>query len=445
MRKCSIVLWLTCAIVMVSQAAFSESRTLSLEECLQIAVEKSPLVGSSREQLQSARTNVLRSYGNFLPSASLSMTAGHSYIGPTGSIFTDAQGRPVQQTGFDYEHYSFGLSSSWTLFDWGVNVKRLSEAKSTAQGALHDLQWQKDNVTAIVIRSYYNLLRMKKLEEVQDQSVQAAERNLEQVDAFYTIGSNTKADVLQARVRLANTQLSLITARNSHQLARAKLASDLNLPLHEQFEIVESITITPVEWSIEEEIEYMYAHRSDLKSLSSRVRSSKNGLAAAQNSRWPTLNTYIQYGWNDREFPDNGNFFKSEYSWGLGLSMNFNIFDRFNTKSNIMSAKAQARIAEYNLQLGKLDAVYEVQQLMLSLNEATERINLSLETVGQAEENLRLAEERYRVGAGTILETIEAGVLMTEAQANLVQAQCDYLIAKADFLRATGREVRSDS
>jgi outer membrane protein TolC len=69
---------------------------------------------------------------------------------------------------------------------------------------------------------------------------------------------------------------------------------------------------------------------------------------------------------------------------------------------------------------------------------------VSDETVTQAQENLRLAEERYRVGAGTILETIEAGVQLTQARSSLVQAKCDYLIAKADLLRATGRQVDID-
>jgi len=444
MKTRSVVLWVAVAVLLVAHGAFAETRTLTLEQCLEIAIDNSPLVGTSKQQLQSARTDVLRNYGNFLPSANLSMTAGHSFIGPTGSIAIDSQGRAVKPTGFDYESYSFGLSGNWTLFDWGASVKRLSQAKTTAQGAVHDLQWQKDNVTAIVIRSYYNLMRMKKLEEVQEQSVEAAQHNLEQVEAFYTIGSNTKADVLQARVRLANTQLSLITARNNHQLARVKLASDLNLPLEEDFQIEESISIKPMDIDLDKEIEYMYAHRSDLLALRSRVQSTKNGLVAAENSRWPSLNAYFRYGWNDRQFPDDANFFKSEYSWGIGVSLDFSLFDRFSTKSSIMSAKAQSRIAEYNLQLGKLDAVYEVEQLTLSLKEATERINLSEETVSQAEENLRLAEERYRVGAGTILESIEAGVLLTEAKANLVQAQCDYLIAKADFLRATGRKVHVD-
>ena len=430
-------------ILLASGNAFGQTRMLSLEECLEIAINNSPRVGTSQEQFRSARTGVIRGYGSFLPDASLSMTAGHSYIGPTGSIAIDAQGRAVAPSGFDYESYSFSLSSNLNVFDWGVNIKQLGQAKHSADAALHDLRYQKDIITAVVIRSYYNYLRSQKLREVATQSVEAARRNLEQVEAFYSIGSNTKADVLQARVRLANTQLSLITARNSEALAKSKLTSDLNLPMNEDFEIDQTITIVPVETSLEQEVQYMLEHRAELQSYRSRIEAAQDGLGASQNSRWPTLAAYFRYGWNDREYPDNSNFFKSEYSWGIGLSLSYNLFDRFMTKADILSAKAGARIAEYNLQTAKLDAVYEVQQLILLLKEATERMNLSDETVDQAAENLRLAEERYRVGAGTILETIEAEVSLTEARANLIQAQCDHLIAKADLLRATGREVRT--
>jgi outer membrane protein TolC len=276
---------------------------------------------------------------------------------------------------------------------------------------------------------------------VAEQSVEAAQRNQEQVEAFYQIGSNTKADVLQARVRVANTKLTLITARNNEALAKSKLTSDLNMPMNEDFEIEKSISITPVETSLEQEVPFMLENRAELQSYRARIQAARDGLTASQNSRWPTLAAYFRYGWNDREYPENSNFFKSEYSWGIGVQLSYNLFDRFLTKADIQSARANARIAEYNLQVAKLDAVYEVQQLVLSLKEASERMNLSEETVEQASENLRLAEERYRVGAGTILETIEAEVSLTEARANLIQAQCDYLIAKADLLRATGREV----
>jgi outer membrane protein TolC len=442
MKRALILSMVAVVVVGAMVAPARAQRIMSLEETVGMAIERSTVVGISRENLQNTRQNVLRNYGAFLPNATLGLYAGHSYIGPTGSVFTDAQGRPVQPAGFDYEAYNFSLSSGMNLFDWGVSYKNLRSAQHNAGAAEQDLQYQKDIITAQVIRAYYNLLRDKHLLKVQEEGVGAAERNLQQVEAFFKIGSNTRADVLQAKVRLGNARLQMITARNNHEISRATLASRLNLPFQEEFEIDESLDIQPVDPDFESEVNFMLEHRSDLLSARSRVKASDATISAAENSRWPTVAASISYGWNDRVWPDNSNFFKSEYSWSVGASLSFNIFDRFQTKSNILNARAQHRIAEYNLQQTKLDAILETKTIHLSLREADERIRVSGETVTQAQENLRLAEERYRVGAGTILETIEAGVSLTTAQSDLIRAKCDYLTAKADLLRATGRPVQ---
>ena len=330
-----------------------------------------------------------------------------------------------------------------TLFDWGANVKTLNSSKRSSDAAVYEFQYQKDIVTAQVIRAYYDVVRKKNLRAVQEQTVQAAQRNLDQVEAFFKIGSNTKADVLQAKVRLGNTRLQLITARNAEDLSRATLASLLNLPMQEQIDVEESLDVTTVEPNFDQEIEYMLAHRSDLHAGQNRLLAASDAATAVENSRWPTLSAGLSYQWSDRTFPDSERlyFFENEYSWGLGVQLNWDIFDRFATKSDIQRAKAERRIAEEELKQSKLDAILEVRQLCLVLTEGEERILVSEETVAQAEENVRLAEERYRVGAGTMLETIESAATLQEAQGNLVNAKCDYLIAKADLLRATGRAV----
>ena len=133
--------------------------------------------------------------------------------------------------------------------------------------------------------------------------------------------------------------------------------------------------------------------------------------------------------------------FKRDYIWSVGVFFGWNIFDRFQTRSAIQQAQAQHRIAEYNLQQAKIDAVLDVKQIMLNLDQARERLDLATETVAAAEENNRLAQERYRVGAGTILETIEANASLTSAQASLIDARVDYLINRADLQRATGRPI----
>ncbi|UCG51898.1 MAG: TolC family protein [Candidatus Latescibacterota bacterium] len=443
--KNTVVLFgiLFCLVVSASDS-FPQARVLSLEESLDIAIGASTTVGIYRERLQTSRQDVLANHGRFLPNFNMSFYAGHTFIGPTSSIFTDAQGRQILQTGFDYENYNFQINSQMTLFDWGASFKYLNSAKRGSEAAEFDLQYQKDIVTAQVIRAYYDVVRKKNLKDVQEEAVEAAERNLDQVEAFFRIGSNTKADVLQAKVRLGNTQLALITAKNSEELAKATLASLLNLPMGEDFDVDPSLEITKVDPNLDDEVEYMLSHRSDLLASRKRVAAAKDSQTAEENNRWPSIGGGLTYSWSDRAYPDNSNFFRNEYSWGLGVQLSWNIFDRFQTKSNIQRAKAQRRIAEQELKQAKLDAILEVRQLYTILREAEERIRVTEETVAQATENVRLAAERYRVGAGTQLETIESAATLQEAQGNLVEAKCDYLIAKADLLRAAGRPVKAD-
>lgn len=431
---------LAMAAVALPRAALAQ-RVLSLNECLDIGIEQSTMVGSFRQNLQSSRQDVLRSYGGFLPDLTFNMYAGRNFVGPSQSVFVDVQGRAIDQTGFNHEQYSFSLSSNMTLFDWGSSVHALNTSKRIAQASQHDLQYQKDIVTALVIREYYDFVRRKNLRVVQEKAVTAAQRNLDQVEAFFRIGSNTRADVLQARVRLGNTQLQLITATNSQELAKATLATRLNWPLGEDFDIAASLEYEPISPSFEEEVEYMLGHRSDLMASRRRVQAAAYNVESVENSRFPTIAAAIRYSWNNRAFPENANFFRNNYSWNVGVFMNYNLFDRFSTKSSIINAQTQRRISEYNLQQAKLDAILEVKRLFLLLKEAQERTRVSEGQVTQAAENVRLADERYRVGAGTILETIEAASQLQNAQGSLIEAKTEYLVAKADLLRATGRKV----
>lgn len=434
------ILWPLALFATIAAGPVS-AETLDLEKCVELAMEVSTRVGISQEQLRVARGDVLSSYGPWIPNLSLNSYAGHSFAGPSSGVQVDAQGRPILPTGFNYEVYSFGLSSNLTFFNFGVTSNQVNRAKRTSDAAGYDLEYERDVVKALVIREYYDLLRQRKLREVQEEDVEAKRRNVEQVEAFYRIGSRTKADFLQARVTLANSELELINRQNAEALADARLKSRLNLPLDAPLDIDESLTIAPGEFDLNSEVDYMMTHRSDLLANRQRIEAARSGLTVAERSRWPSLAATFNYGWNDRTFPENGDVFANNYNWGIGVALNWPIFDRFQSKSSIQNAKAQHRIAEYNLQQAKLDAVLDVKQIVLNLEQAQERLSLAEETVAAAEENMRLAEERYRVGAGTILETIEASASLVSAQASLIDARVDFLINRADLQRATGRPI----
>lgn len=433
------ILALVVVVCLAPLAARAEK--YDLEKSLQVALDQSTQVGIARENLSSARSDVLRSYGGVMPNFGLSARGGHNWAGPTTGVFVDAQGRPVKPSGFDYESYSFSMFSQINLFDWMATYANIHRAKSTANAAAYDLEYNRDLIKALVIREYYDLVRQRKLREVQETDLDAKKRNLEQVEAFYKIGSRTKADFLQARVDMSNSELLVITRKNAEAIAESRLKSTLNLPQDTPIEIDESIDFAPSQFNMDEEVTFMFGHRSDLLGSAQRIEAADANLSAVEKGRWPTLGAGFSYGWNDRSFPDDGAMFKRDYVWSLGVFVDWNVFDRFQTKANIQDARARRRIAEYDLQQSKIDAVLDLKQIMLNLDQATQRLSLAEETVNAAQENQRLAEERYRVGAGTILETIQSNSSLVSAQAQLIDARVDYLINRADLQRATGRPI----
>jgi outer membrane protein TolC len=436
-RRASLAL----AVVVCLAPLAARAEKYDLEKSLQVALDASTQVGIATENLSSARSDVLRAFGGVMPNFGLSARGGHNWAGPTTGVVIDSQGRPVRPSGFDYESYSFSMFSQMNLFDWMATYANIHRAKSTANAAAYDLEYNRDVIKALVIREYYDLVRQRKLREVQETDLDAKKRNLEQVEAFYKIGSRTKADYLQARVDMSNSELLLITRKNAEDIAAARFRSQLNLPQDTPVEVDESIEFSPGEFDMNEEVAFMFEHRSDLLGAQQRIEAAEANVSAVEKGRYPTLGASFSYGWNDRAFPTDGAVFKRDYVWSLGVFLDWNVFDRFQTKANIQDARARRRVSEYDLQQSKIDAVLDLKQIMLNLDQATQRLSLAEETVEAAQENQRLAEERYRVGAGTILETIQSNSSLVAAQAQLIDARVDYLINRADLQRATGRAI----
>jgi outer membrane protein len=427
-------------VALVSPIAALGAEVLTLDDCIGIALDNNPEIGVAEEGYRRAESNLLLNYGGLLPQLSAGFSTGHRFYGPS-SVQFDAQGRPVVQDGFDYEDYSFSISSDIVLFDGGGTINQIRSAMSGRDASKEDLRYSKDLIAARVIRAYYDLVRSTMLQRVQEEALEQAKKSLERTEALLEVGSATRADVLKARVLHSNTRLNMIKARNAVELAREDLVSLLNVAESGTFDVDTSMTITYSDPDIDAEIRFALDNRPDLKSLQHSIKSAGAGVAAAKSGWLPTVGASFGYGWNDREMADNLNFFKEEYMWSIIGYVSFNLFDRFATSANVRNAKANHRIAQYNLENAKLLAIREIKSLVFMLRESHERISVATETVEQAMEDVRLADERYRVGAGTMLETIDAQVALTQAKADVIDAKCDYLIAVADLARATGRRV----
>lgn len=425
-------------LVVFSRAS---ANVLSLEECIAIAQSNNPEIAVAGENYKKAESALLSNYGRVLPNFSLGFYTGHRFYGPS-SIQFDASGRPVIRDGFDYPDFTFNMSSQIQIYDGGESINMIKAARSNREAARENLRYRRSYIEARVIRAYYDVVRYSMLLSAARESETQALRNLERTEALMEVGSATKADVLKARVRYSNTKLSVIDSRNALELAREELNTLLRFEGDRAIEVDTTIVLEFEEPDAETEIAYALKHRPDLRSLVYGMEAAEANLAAAKSGWLPRLGASFNYNWNDRKMAKNLNFFDEEYAWGVTAYVSIDLFDRFLTASNVRNASAERRIAAYNYEKMKLEAEKEIRQLVLAMTRNREKIAVATEAVEQASEDLKLAEERYRVGAGTMLETIDAQAALMQAKADVIQAKCDYLVAKADLDVATGRGIR---
>jgi outer membrane protein len=315
----------------------------------------------------------------------------------------------------------------------------LSSAKHSLEAAEADLGYTRELVAENVIAAYFNLLRYQRLLVVAVETRDQAAKELERTETYFRLGSSAKSDVLQQRVRLENTKLDVVIADNTVKKAFADLAFNMNRPMAASFNV--DSTVLNTEYAVEN-VSALYTEalsvRKDLKSSEHTVDARNKDVTSASANLLPRVDVFAGFNSYNNESPY---IFGAQKSGAttFGYSVSWNIFDRMQSITGRSKAKANARIAEYQLEQARMNVQVEIRQLHNSLVEARERAHVSRETIVQSEEELRLAQERFRVGAGTTLDVIVAQVNLANSRAQEVQAMCDFLIAETMMERAVGR------
>ncbi len=446
-------------------AADANSPILSLDDCVRLALQDSPTLLITEERRHLASKDVGNAYGAFLPD----LTVGSNWQKSERTDYDVEQSNPgsfaipvfdVNNPASQIGNAAFPTSvpngtfadqtikttykdingrANLNVFSGFSKFSTLSSAKSGLKAAEATVGYTRELVAEDVIASYFNLLRYQKLLEVALETRDQAAKELERTETYFRLGSAAKSDVLQQRVRLENTKLDVVIADNTVKKAFTDLAFNMNRPLAAAFRIDTSVLDT--DYSVEA-VGTLYvealAARKDIKSTEHNVNARKKDVTTASSNLLPRLDLFASFNRYNNESPF---IFGAQKSGNTtyGYSISWNIFDRMQSLNGRSQAKANARIAAYELEQARMNVQVEVRQLHNSLVEARERAHVSRETIVQSEEELRLAQERFRVGAGTTLDVIVAQVNLANSRAQEVQAMCDFLIAETQMERAVGR------
>lgn len=333
---------------------------------------------------------------------------------------------------FPFTIYDSIFSLSQLLTDFGKTGAQVRATKQAVVQARQNLQYNLQLILLGVYQAYYQVLENQALAQVEEKAVFNLRRHLEEAENLFRIGTRPKIEVIRAQVNLSNERLNLIQAQNNLRLSESSLRKAIGDPDLQSFQAADELRFTPFEVRGEEAATTAYLQRPDLRALESELEGAKATLQAASRGQNPTLSGSASYGWRDSVFPPRS------ISWGLGLSLNVQLFNGFLTQGQAAEKKAlvdqlQAQIDQVRLNIG-----HEVTQAHLTLQAARTSLEVAEDGVRFARESFELADGRYRAGVGTALEFYDAEVSLVQAESRRVQALSRYLAAVAALRQAMG-------
>ncbi|MEC9380670.1 MAG: TolC family protein, partial [Candidatus Latescibacterota bacterium] len=341
----------------------------------------------------------------------------------------------------DRDNYSLSANLNHTIFDAGEGRHSHNAARASVDGASFDFEARRAQVVFSVKQAYFALLKASELTQVQQESLELSQRRLEEAKARLEVGAGTRVDMLRLQVAAENTRADLINLQQQERLAIAQLnylmGRDVLVPLtvvplsEGELRVAPPPALGPL-------VEQVQARNPDLQRLQASVRAAQSSVKSSQSAYAPRVSGNLSYSRSNEVFDRVYGNLSQEYRLNAGISLSYNVFDGGIRSAGVRRSKSSLNTARLTLEARERDIALNVETTWLELDRLRRILDLAEGTVELATEDLHLAEERYRVGKGTVLEALDAQVGFTEARSSMVRARYDLAVADADLQRLQG-------
>jgi outer membrane protein len=411
---------------------------IDLQRAIQLAQHNAPVAVQARGQIRTAESSVRMAYSAFLPS--MSLTAGQSSqtgsrIGQSGNIVPFTPPHPWS--------YSTGLRTSLRLFDGGQRWYQVSQSKADVNSAEANEIAQRFNVALQVKTQYYAILAARESEAAAVAQLEQAQAELAAASARVRAGAATLSDSLRSVILVGNARLALLTAQNNLKIASAALTRLVAAPylvtalpsdtLGQPMAPIDSAELSQLSQSGPAVVQA----RAQIVAARAAVRSAKAPyLPTIDLSYSRNGNGYLPYGTGQ---PDSSRLYP--YANTFSFSASYPLFNNYQRENALTQAQVAQANADAALRDARLAAQQTLTQQLASLRAAEERIQIQQASVASAREDLRVQQQRYSLGASTLLDLLTSQTTLNQQLAALIQARQDYRIARAQIEALIGRDL----
>jgi outer membrane protein TolC len=413
----------------------AQQQVVTLAEALRLSERVQPDVVRASAAVRTAGAQRRSAWGSFLPTVSVNSSANEFYT--EGAPRLDPVTGQITGGNTSNRSLSTGLSASLDLFTGfrrGAELRATSAGETAAEASFIDARFQQALTTT---NQFLDALASAQLLRVRETSVRRAEEQLKVSVAKLRTGSATRSDSLRSLVTLGNARLDLLTTQTDLAAAEANLARLIGQS--GRVRAADDSAFYAVLPALDTQ-----ALRIEAESKSPRVQSAtaeasaaRATVSAARSAYWPTLALSGNTNWSGSQSNDYDFLNQSQLSLGL----RWDLFDRFDRELSIAQREADRDVAEATAGDVRRAVLADLELRLAELDAARSRIEITRTSVVAAGEDLRVQQERYRLGASTIVDVLISQEALNQAEIDVVNARFDYLRAKAQLEALIGRKL----
>jgi outer membrane protein len=413
----------------------AQVRVVTLSDAIRLAERTQPSMVQAQAGVRTAAAQRRNAWGAFLPS----LSAGSS----ASEFFSEGAARvdPItgQLTSGDNTNRSVSTSLSasvdlFTGFRRGAELQAAKAGQVQADASLVDTRFQQALATTNV---FFDALSAAQLVGVREASVRRADEQLKVSVSKLHAGSATRSDSLRSLVTLGSARLDLIQSQTDLATAEANLAHQVgevgrvsatdDSSFHRLLTAIDTVGL-----------------RLEAESRSPRIQTAvasanvaRVDVRASRSAYWPSLILGANTGWNASR--NNDYAFLNQHQ--VSLQMSWTLFNRFDRELTIAQREASYDVAQATAEDERRAVQAELTAGLAELDAAHSKIDITLTSVTAATEDLRVQQERYRLGASTIVDVLTSQEALNQAEVDVVNARFDYLRAKAQLDALIGRTL----
>jgi len=414
MRFSLIVVPIACLCLSQAPLRSQPAIHLTLGEAQRLAIQNNPQLTAARFNAAAAYQVPLQYRANFEPTLAGNLTG----VGADNGSRLAAGGlnNPIV-----YNRFGSGLSVGQMITDFGRTSNLVGMARLQAQAEDQITETTRAEILLATSRAYFALLRAHAVMTVADQTVAARQLASDQVTALAQSKLKSTLDVSFANVNLADAKLLQVQAQNDVKAGEADLATAMGLPGETAFILAEEPIPAPLPDHVNDLIRDALQARPELKEIRLQQSAAERFTKAEHALYYPNVGVIGTAGF----VPTGYVAVPSRYG-AIGMNVTIPIFNGGLFKARQTQAELKAKAATQNISALENRIVRDVRVAFLNATTAYDRMGLTEQLLQQSQLAQDLAQTRYDLGLGNIVELSTAQLNLTSAQIANTSARYDY-------------------